>query len=133
MNPPTDESPRMTAAEWQSLSAGRNTPPPAPAKAKPPENLIKKLIPNKFSETGAQMTYLGIAGLIGVGVIALGGDAIDVIPIDLGTATAAFTALMGGGGIYRQANKRHTNSVETGVIDDDFGAVDDYDLGGPDR
>ena len=127
---------RLTAAEWKSIEETRSR----RAAARAPRRRstgggfsLTSLIPSKFSETGAQMTYLGMAGLIGVGVIALGGDAIDVIPIDLTTAITAFTALMGGGGVYRQVNKRHENNVESGMIEEDFGALPDEDEFGPDR
>jgi len=125
------DEPRLTAEDWEILQAAKKS--RAANQAKGGGFSLKKLIPSKFSETGAQMTYLGMAGLIGVGVIALGGDAIDVIPIDLTTAITAFTALMGGGGIYRQVNKRHESNVEAGMIDEDFGALPDEDEFGPER
>ena len=128
MNP---ERTQLTAEEWRAVEQTRVK--RVAGQSKSGESMLRKLIPSKFSETGAQMTYLGMAGLIGVGVIALGGDAIDVIPIDLTTAITAFTALMGGGGVYRQVNKRHESNVESGAIEEDFGSLPDEDEYGPDR
>ena len=127
-----DDNTKLTMEEWRALSQGRKMPAP-PRSPRPKGNLIARMIPKKFSETGAQMTYVGIAGLVAVGVIALGGDAVNVIPIDLTMAVTAFTSLMAGGGAYRQVNKRQETKVDEDALEDDFGAIDDEDLGGPIR
>ena len=122
---------RLTAAEWKVLRNGNG---------KKPRFSLMALIPDKLTETGAQMTYLGAAGLTAVGVVALFGPTLALpagleggVDAHLNEAITVFTAMLFGGGGYRQANKRHEAAVDRATLEEDFGALPDEDEFGPDR
>lgn len=117
---------RLTAAEWKALRNGNG---------KKPRFSLMALIPDKLTETGAQMTYLGAAGLAATGVVALAGGELFGANFDaeLNEAITVFTAMLFGGGGYRQANKRHEAAVDRATLEEDFGALPDEDEFGPDR
>lgn len=114
---------KLTAGEWAQLRNGKKR-----------FNLMG-LIPSKLTETGAQMTYLGAAGLAATGVVALAGNelGIDNFGDHLNEAITVFTAMLFGGGGYRQFNKRHVSREEDAMLNEDFGALPDEDEFGPTR
>ena len=130
MNPTTQPSqpPPLTPEEWAAVQKQRLE------SAKPRFSLLN-LIPDKLTETGAQMTYLGAAGLAATGVVALAGSEIGIEGFGdhLSEAITVFTAMLFGGGGYRQLNKRQVAREEDAMLNEDFGALPDDDEFGASR
>lgn len=85
----------------------------------------RRLIPEKLTETGAQMTYAGMLGLLaGLGMEVLEAAEVIVSGPNWEAIIAYATPLLAGGGAYRQVNKRHEqNRVDMEMLAEDVGVI----------